>query len=69
MSIKIGDNNRIKNTTITENSSIQTTSEKSNWMQRHPVLSGIIATVIAGVILLLNFWKPVIDFINNLIGE
>lgn len=68
MSIKIGDNNRIKNTTIAENSSLQNASEKSNWMQKHPIISGLVVAIIAGAVMMLKFWGPVINFLNNLIG-
>lgn len=68
MSIKIGNNNKINNSVISENLTVQNAPEKSNWMQRHPVISALIATVLAGIILLLKFWKPIISFLDNLIG-
>lgn len=68
MGIKIGNNNRIKNSVVSENSYTQIVPDKSNWMQRHPIISALIAAVLAGIILLLKFWNPIINFLDNLIG-
>ena len=65
MSIKIGDNNKIKNSIISDRSQIN--QGKLNWAQRHPIITGVAISVISGVILLCPFWKKAIEFIESLL--
>lgn len=85
MSIRIGNSNKIKKSTISSNNESgdsiigdQNEIEKSaiggshtdsetqgkSWVQRHPIISGIIIAVIAGmivgVILKFGFWDKII---------
>ena len=64
MSIKIGDNNKIKNSIISDRSQIN--QEKLNWAQRHPIITGVAISVISGVILLFAFWKDAVGYIESL---
>ncbi len=65
MSIEIGDNNIIKNSTIANTVNGVTESKKKNWCEKHPIISGIIVSVIAGVILLFSFWADIVKFIEG----
>ena len=65
MSINIGNNNKIKNSIISEHTSV--TEEKENFPQKHPVIIGIFIAVIAGFILSFSFWKTIKSFIEGLI--
>ncbi|MBE6377101.1 MAG: hypothetical protein E7050_11670 [Lentisphaerae bacterium] len=64
MSIHIGNNNTIKNSVIADKSQIN--QEEKNWAQRHPIISGILISVISGVILLCSFWKDAVNYIESL---
>lgn len=65
MSIKIGNNNKISNSTIanTVNSNMETT--KKSWYEKHPIIGGIIISVIGSVILLFSFWGDIIKFLEG----
>lgn len=62
MNIKIGNNNKIKNTTIAEN--IEGAKDKG-WVNRHPLLTAIITAVIGAVIMMFSFWKEIIEAIES----
>ena len=70
MAIHIGNNNTIKNSVIADKSQIN--QEKKTWTQRHPIIAGIIISVMAGVlvgvILLFSFWKDIVVYIESLWG-
>ena len=56
MGIKIGDNNRIKNSIITDR--IKTSNEvvnKNTFFQKHPVICGFLISLAAGLVLLFSF--------------
>jgi len=63
-SIKIGDGNKICDSTIA--SLIQETAspEKTFW-EKHPILTGVIGAVIAGAILMFSFWEKIVTFIEG----
>lgn len=65
MSIKIGNNNKISNSIISERSTIDNNDSKKNFFQRHQLLSGIIIAVVAGLILMLPFWDKIIVFLEG----
>lgn len=67
MGIQIGDNNKIKDSLISDNSNIQNTKEKENWVARHPLITTIIATIISSVILMFSFWEQIVKFIESLL--
>ena len=64
--VHIGDNNAIG-----ENAKVEITTFKdkrsSNWFSNHPWLSAIIASTIAGIILMFNFWSQVVTFLEETI--
>lgn len=67
--IKIGDNNKFRNVTIAEkmNSKVGTEEEnKKTIAEKHPVLIGLFCSFVVGVLLLFNFWKDIITFIEDL---
>ncbi|MCG7377405.1 hypothetical protein MH215_10395 [Paenibacillus sp. ACRSA] len=72
MKIKIGDNNKIKNSSIGHQININTDENSKNnhransFAQRHPILLSIIISMATGIFLLFSFWKYVIDFIEGL---
>lgn len=66
MSIKIGNNNKISKSTISENCTLQ--EEKKNFNDKHPILCGILISVIAGLILMFSFWEPILKFIESIFG-
>lgn len=70
MSIKIGNNNKIKKSTIIDNSNSTIKSEdtsKESFANRHPVLIGIVCSIIASVIMMFSFWDKTSEFIKNLL--
>jgi hypothetical protein len=64
MGIKIGNNNRINDSIIMENSN---KSEKKNFCEKHPILVAIFASVVAGVILLFSFWEKIVSAVEGII--
>lgn len=67
MSIKIGDNNKIKKTIILDKSELSIKEKsKNNFISKHPLLIGVIISVLAGLILMFGFWTDVIKFIEEL---
>lgn len=65
MGIKIGNNNKISNSTIADNVNGNPETPKKNWYEKHPIIGGIIISVVAGVILLFSFWSEIIKFIEG----
>lgn len=68
MSIKIGNNNKIKKSVIAVNSKIPEKQTKRKWYENHPVIIAVVAAVIAGVILKFAIWDELIQVIENVIG-
>ena len=66
MSIRIGNHNKISNSIISENSSVDKNEPNKNFFQKHPILSGIFITVFAGFILMFSFWDKIKVFIEGL---
>lgn len=65
MSIKIGNKNKIKNTTIAGHVTNNVNETKSGFYQKHPIISGLIISFIAGIILLFSFWKNIALWIEG----
>lgn len=65
MGVNIGNNNKIKDSIIAEN--VHGEEKKKNWFERHPLLSSLIITVIAGVILLFSFWEDLVNWIEGVL--
>ena len=63
-SIKIGNGNKICDSTIA--SLLQgTASPKKTFWEKHPILTGVIGAVITGVILMFSFWEKIVAFIEG----
>lgn len=63
MSIKIGDNNKIKKSQIghTYNSN----PPQGNIFTKHPFITGVIISMVASFIMLFSFWEKIINWIEN----
>ncbi|PLT43537.1 hypothetical protein B8V81_5077 [Paenibacillus pasadenensis] len=72
MDIKIGDKNKIKNSsighTIKQPGDILESSQKKSWLERHPVLLSLMTGAVTGFIFLFSFWKEVVNWMENLFG-
>ena len=64
-SIKIGDNNIIRKSLIGKMEAEKTTTNKQPFHQRHPWITAIVASLIAGFILLFSFWGRIIAFFER----
>ena len=62
-SISIGDGNRFKNTTIsiTNNSD----NQRKNFFEKHPIICGIIISVIAAFVMMFSFWEQIVAFVEG----
>lgn len=65
-SIKIGDGNVIEKSSFNSNNNQQQTNEHKNFSEKHPVITGIIVSVIGGIILMFSFWKTIVEWIERL---
>lgn len=65
MSVNIGDNNNIKNTTIGEHVTINNPEKKERFNEKHPFITGVAISVIAGFILLFSFWSQIVQLIEE----
>jgi len=67
MSIKIGDKNKISNSSIGHQyNSIRDMEKKKSFAERHPVIVSLLVSLITGFILLFSFWKGVINWLEKL---
>ena len=66
MSINIGNNNKIKNSNIAERIENNYNSPPKTFYERHPIICGILISLIAGFVLLFSFWDKIIDFLEDL---
>lgn len=67
MSIKIGDNNKIKKSIILDKSQLRIVDNaKDDFISKHPVLIGVLISVLAGIVLMFSFWTDVVRFIEGL---
>ena len=65
MSVNIGDNNKIQNTTIGDNVTFNNSGKKERFNERHTYITGVAISVIAGFILLFSFWNQIVQFIEG----
>ena len=65
MGVFIGENNKIKNSTIAER--INNEIPKKNFIERHSVMVSIITSFVVGFILLFSFWRDIISWMEGLI--
>lgn len=61
MSIKIGNNNTINKSSIGHNNS----DNKKNFVTKHPLLSSLFISLLAGFIMLFSFWDKIISWLEN----
>ncbi|MGE1041270.1 hypothetical protein ACQGRZ_13725 [Bacillus wiedmannii] len=66
MSIRIGDKNKIKNSSIGHQYNATTPIEKKSFVERHPIIISFIVSLVVGIILLFSFWKSIVEWIENL---
>ncbi len=69
MSIKIGNNNKIKKSTIIDNNNSCIKSEpeqKESFSDRHPLFISIICPIIVSFIMMFSFWDKISQFIESL---
>jgi hypothetical protein len=66
MSINIGNNNKIKNSTIAEHISTSSVPENKKFYDKHPVISGFLISFVAGLLLLFSFWNDIINWVEGL---
>jgi len=67
MGIKIGNGNKIKNSTIAENIDECKSNKKKSFYDKHPWISGFIISFIIGFVLLFNFLENMINWIERCI--
>ena len=65
MGIKIGNKNKISKSTIAESVSGNIEPSKKSWYEKHPVIGGIIISLVAGLILLFSFWEKIVQLIEG----
>lgn len=68
MSIKIGDKNKIKKSTIGHKygATNEVSNKKKGFLNRHPFIVSFLISLLAGFILLFSFWEDVVLWIENL---
>ena len=64
-SVKIGNGNKICDTTIASLVQEAASPKKTFW-EKHQILMGAIGSVIAGVILMFSFWEKIVTFIEGI---
>lgn len=64
MSIKIGDNNKIKNSSIGHQNNTSGGGGNKKFYERHPWISSAIVSLIVGIILLFPFWDNVKEWLK-----
>ena len=65
MGIKIGNNNKMSKSTIDESVSGIIRPPTKSWYEKHPVIGGIIISLVAGFILLFSFWEKIVQLIEG----
>jgi hypothetical protein len=67
MSIRIGDKNKIKNSSIGHRytSNERDKEPKKKFHEKHPVLFSLLTSIVGGIILLFSFWKHIIEWVES----
>lgn len=63
MSIRIGNNNKFKKSTVGHQYS--SPKEKKKFHEKHPFLFGVFVSLFAGLILLFSFWSDATQWIES----
>jgi hypothetical protein len=70
MSIRIGDKNKIKKSSIghqyNPNNRDRGTKEQERFHEKHPVIFGLIISITSSLIVLFSFWEKIIKWIENI---
>lgn len=66
MSVNIGNNNKIKNSTIAEQINSNQKPEKKCFYDKHPVICGFLISLVAGVVVLFSFWTDIVKWLEGL---
>lgn len=66
MKIKIGDKNKIKNSSIGKQVNISTPAKKESFFNSHPILTALGTSFVIGFIFLFSFWSKIIEYIESL---
>jgi phosphotransferase system glucose/maltose/N-acetylglucosamine-specific IIC component len=71
MNIKIGNKNKIKNSSIGHhsNNSNNKPEKKKSFAEKHTVLISFFISLITGFILLFSFWGNVVDWVESFINK
>lgn len=70
MSIKIGDKNKIKHSSIGHQYNLNMENkrlEDQKFHEKHPILTGFFISIISGIIVLFSFWEKSIQWLENLL--
>lgn len=73
MAINIGNNNKIQNTIIAEDSVIVQNSkdaltenhQKKSIVDKHPIICSLIVSFIVGFLLLFSFWREIVLWVES----
>lgn len=65
MSIKIGDNNKLRNCNIIDNTTITKSKSPDKFNEKHPIITALLISILAGVIVLFRFWQDLINYIEH----
>ncbi len=66
-SVVIGDNNKIQNSVIAGSVSGSGGNQKKGFYEKHPIVSSLLISLLAGIILLFSFWDRIISFIEGVL--
>lgn len=65
MSINIGDNNKIKNSTIAESiGQVKEPCRQKGFYASHPVICSILISLAVGIFLMFHFWDKIIALVE-----
>ncbi|WP_041054961.1 hypothetical protein [Jeotgalibacillus campisalis] len=69
MSIRIGNNNKIKNSSIghkySSNGVESDSSSKEKFHKKHPVLFNLLISLVGGFLLLFSFWESLVIWLES----
>lgn len=66
MSVNIGNNNKINNSTIAEQINSNQKPEKKRFYDKHPIICGFLISLVAGVVVLFSFWTDIVKWLEGL---
>ena len=64
--ITIGNNNKIKNSTIAGTINKSDTPKSNGFYENHPIVCSVLISLSVGIVLLFSFWSRIIKFIEGL---